>query len=165
MTNKEVHELVEKAIENYSRSTNTLFSLEIKNVRDDVRDLVKEFKEMNGRVREVYEWKSHVEGKAEGAKEITESKNKEKMSNWNVVSIVLYAIMTLFVILGYNKNRNQDKDMNVIENILREKQDRTPDSTTRAFNPEDYGFMPITEDTPWLNQLYKSTDELLKQNR
>ena len=86
MTNKEVHELVNKAIENYARSTNTLFSTEIKNVRDDVQGLTREFKEMNGRVREVCEWKARVEGGEEALRERKE---------WSWKKVVFYSTLAL----------------------------------------------------------------------
>lgn len=142
MKDAEIHDLVDKKQrECFDRLTETvgkqteLIATETQFIRKSIDRLTKNVEQQNSSIQNLKEWKANVEGEKKGKEGAVDNKNKEKMSKLNIVSIILYAIMTLFVILGYNRNNNQDRDMNVIENKLKDKQDKKPDITTRTYYP------------------------------
>jgi hypothetical protein len=62
MTDKEVFDIIDKALGRYAESTATLIATELDSVRHEVKGVKEEFRAMNGRLREVCEWKARHEG-------------------------------------------------------------------------------------------------------
>ena len=106
MTDHEIHTVittaVETALERYAQATSGLIATEISGVRSEVRGLKDEFKEMNGKLRSVCEWKSKQEG-------IQEAKDKGFTKSLQTVGVVI-AFISLLIVGGANF-RKINKDM------------------------------------------------------
>lgn len=62
MTDKEIFDIVDMAIGRYANTTNTFIATELDSVRHEIKGVKDEFHSMNGRLRDVCQWKDQHEG-------------------------------------------------------------------------------------------------------
>jgi len=93
MTDKEIFDIVDKAIQRYADSTNTFLSAELDSVRHEVKGVKEEFIAMNGRLREVCEWKAKREGELSAR-----HAGQTKTIQWAgvVIAFISVAVFTYF---------------------------------------------------------------------
>lgn len=90
MTDAEILKEMRETLESHSRQTMTFFSGEIDSVRHEVKGIREEFKAMNGRLRDVCQWKAEQEGAI---------KVKEK---WGAKHIAIAAVLVAIISVAVN---------------------------------------------------------------
>jgi hypothetical protein len=104
MNEIEIFNLIDKALSRYAESTSTLIAAELDNVRHEIRGVKDEFKQMNGKLREVCEWKA----KQEGIQQECSHRNDNNYKTIGAVVGVAGLLLTIF--LGFSRvNERMDK--------------------------------------------------------
>ena len=112
---------------------------------DDIQDNVKK---INSRV-----------DKLEGWKDVFEGGRKAKQAILTTIWTIAVIASCLIAIMSFVKGTNNVRELQVIENKLRDKQDKEPDSTVRAGG---FGFPPITKDTAYINRCEREYKRLME---
>lgn len=153
MTNAEVHKLVNKSIESYANSTNTVFLSEINEVRKEVKEIKDEFKAQNGRLRDVCEWKASVEG---GKNAINELK-RNRLSNMQIFGIIIAGVVGLITVLGFIRTTSNQRELNELNYKMYLKEDKDP--IVRSL-PDTFGRYQDSIELQWYQKKYNIEDTI-----
>jgi hypothetical protein len=69
MTDKEIFDVTDKALERYTKAVSELIASELNSVRQEIKGVKEQFAAMNGRLGEVCKWKTEQEVKERLVKE------------------------------------------------------------------------------------------------